>query len=88
MELDGEAVTLGFDPLELPADRFFNWVWCVMMRGRDESERTRLAGELYLPLPGQDIDENFDDFSGNPWSDDAMGTSFLALQSQLGGDVR
>lgn len=77
---------LGFDPLELPADRFFNWMWSVVMRGRNETERARLSGELHMPLPGQNLTP--DDVQVGPWSDAEMASSFRALQAETGGIAR
>jgi len=56
------------------------------MRGRDENQRARLISELYLPLPGQDIEP--DDLQVGPWSDEEMEASFTAMQTKLGGRVR
>lgn len=53
------------------------------MRGRDETQRARLSGELYMPLPGQDISP--DDVQVGPWSDAEMASSFRALQTETGG---
>jgi hypothetical protein len=61
-------------------------MWSVMMRGRDENQRARLISELYLPLPGQDIEP--DDLQVGPWSDEEMEASFTAMQTKLGGRAR
>lgn len=56
------------------------------MRNRDDKQRARLVGELYTPLPGQDIQP--DDVQVGPWSTDAMATSFRALQAEMSGGVK
>lgn len=68
----------GFDPLQLPPDRFFSWVWSLLVKDRDEKGRMDLEIEIYRPLPGQE------DVSSGPWSDEAMAASFRAAASQLG----
>lgn len=67
----------GFDPLKLPPDRFFNWLWSLLMEGRDEKARMDLEIEVYRPLPGQI------EVTSGPWSDEAMGDAFRAAQRQL-----
>jgi len=57
----------------------------IVMRNCTENERAKLIGELYMPLPGQDIDP--DDVQVGPWSDEAMGASFTAVSSAMAGKV-
>lgn len=54
--MDGSAVDSGFDPLELPPDRFFNWVYSRLVKDRNERERIQLDAQLLQPLPGQVVD--------------------------------
>lgn len=68
----------GFDPLTLPPDRFFNWLWHLLIEGRDEKARMDLEIEVYRPLPGQE------EVSSGPWSDESMAASFMAAKGQLG----
>lgn len=57
------------------------------MRNREEKDRNRLAGELYMPLPNQDIEFD-DDITDGPWSSSSMAESFRALHSEVGGVAR
>lgn len=68
----------GFDPLTLPPDRFFNWVWSLLVENRDEKGRMDLEIEIYRPLPGQT------EVTSGPWSDDEMAASFRVAASQIG----
>lgn len=70
----------GFDPLELPADRFFNWVWREVTRNMDEKKLREFTMDVHRPLPGQAPDT-----SVGPWSDEAMAESFMTLAGQMGG---
>lgn len=56
------------------------------MTDRDEKDRARLIGELYLPLPGQRTQS--DDVEEGPWSRREMGASFRAMQSRMGGGAQ
>jgi hypothetical protein len=71
-------VESGFDPLVLPPDRFFNWIWSLLVKDRNEQQRRDLEIEVYRPLPGQT------EVSSGPWSDEEMAASFRAAASQLG----
>jgi hypothetical protein len=50
-EIDGQCAASGFDPLDLPPDRFFNFIyyWAV---NRVE-DRQKFEHELLAPLPGR-----------------------------------
>ena len=56
------------------------------MRGQDEKQRARLIGELYLPLPHQNVSP--DEVQSGPWSDAEMAASFRALKTEIGGTAR
>ncbi len=79
--MDGEAVTQGFDPLDLPVDRFLNWVWHTITKGMDDKARRSFEIEVYRPLPGMTLD----DVTDGPWSDEEATRSFMALAGQIGG---
>lgn len=81
--MDGDAVAQGFDPLTLPPDRFFNWVWRFFTKNMDEKQRASFEIEINRPLPGQRVEQVTD----GPWSDEAAAASFMALASQLGVEV-
>lgn len=53
------------------------------MKDCDEKRRAQLIGELYMPLPGQDVEP--DDVQVGPWSDEEMSSSFLAFQKNISG---
>lgn len=72
----------GFDPLELPLDRFLNWAWRMLTRNMDEKKLAQFKMDLYRPIPGITPSE-----VTGPWSDDAMAESFMALAGQLGYKV-
>lgn len=72
------ATAAGFDPLRLPPDRFFNWIWSLLVKDRDEKGRMDLEIEIFRPLPGQT------EVTSGPWSDDEMAASFRAAQAQFG----
>jgi hypothetical protein len=54
------------------------------MKDHNETQRARLEGELYMPLPGQEINLDVEIEEG-PWSEAAMAASFRAAQVEMGG---
>lgn len=72
----------GFDPLELPLDRFLNWAWRMLTRNMDEKRLAQFNMDLHRPIPGITPSETI-----GPWSDDAMAESFMALAGQLGQTI-
>lgn len=56
-----------------------------MLANCDDKSRTRVIGELYAPLPGQDI--QLDDIQTGPWSEEEMAKSFRATQATFAGKV-
>lgn len=71
------AVEAGFDPVQLPPDRFFNWVWSVLMKNRDEKGRMEVELEIYRPLPGQS------QVTSGPWSEEEMAASFRSAAAHI-----
>lgn len=75
--MDAAALEAGFDPTELPADRFFNWVWHLLIKDKDEQERGRLESEIYRPPRGVEVEEG-------PWSAAAEMDAFAEVQKSFG----
>jgi hypothetical protein len=73
------AINSGFDPLDLPFDRFCNWVYTWIMRDRNEVQKASVIAQLYLPIVGLDEDNS----SAGPWSDEAMAKSFIATKGRV-----
>lgn len=74
--VDGAAVEAGFDPLTLPPDRFFNWLWRLFTKNMDEKQLAKFELEIYRPIPGIQAGRD-----SGPWSDDEMGAAFLGAMS-------
>ena len=67
---DASCAQAGFDPLDLPVDRFCNLVESRLVEGMDEPQRDRFYLDLYRSPDG--------DVTAGPWSDEAMAAAFAA----------
>jgi hypothetical protein len=76
---DGWCVTRGFDPLELPFDRFCNIVYFWLVQGRDEEDVRQLDLDLNAPLPGRP------DPASGPWEPQEELAAFQAAQAAVSG---
>lgn len=75
MTLDGAAAERGFDPLELPIDRFLSWVYSWVVSRLSDKDRRRFDMELARPAHGEESPE---------WSDDALAADFEAAFGVMG----
>lgn len=67
---DAMCAQAGFDPIELPLDRFCNLVEARIVEGLDEAARDRFYLDLYRSPDGEVV--------AGPWSDAAMAAAFTA----------
>jgi hypothetical protein len=67
--MDATAAEAGIDPLELPLDRFLNWVYHWISSRLAPNARQAWIFQLERPGPGEVPPE---------WSDEAMTDTFLA----------
>ena len=79
-DLDGYAVGHGMPPLtSLPLDRFCNWVWWMLTREANESDRQKIRAKIWRPPP----EENKPIDPRSPWSAENEMKAFSALKAQL-----
>lgn len=69
--LDGHATEAGFDPLELPLDRFCNWVYSWIAGRLDDKTRRMFDLQLGRPMPGA--------AASDEWSDDELAAEWAAM---------
>lgn len=77
--IDGWSVTNGgMDPLDLPIDRFLNFIYWFIVRDGDPEEIEKFDIRLWRPPPGEVPDRG-------PWSAESETASFKAFSSQIKG---
>lgn len=80
VELDGILQLEGVDLLDLPFDRALNVVYAVLVRNKDDKERSKFENELTRPMRGEALP------STDPlWGEDAQGAMFLAAMNAQEG---
>lgn len=62
--------------MELAPDRFFNWIWHLLVHEADEKQRQRIEMDVNRPLPGQHV-------ASGPWSDEEMAASFMTAAASF-----
>lgn len=79
-DLDGYAVAQNMPDLRtLPIDRFCNFVWHMLTRNADESDRRKLEANIWRPPPKTvHIDPR------SPWSAQNETSALGALKAGLG----
>lgn len=80
--MDSTAAIAGFDPMQLPIDRFCNWVVQWFRERLRPLDFQSFEARINRPAPGVDPLEG--DLTG-PWSEDAMSTAFMSVDARGGG---
>lgn len=73
---DGWAVTLGFDPLSLPADRLLSVIYHWATKDGDQQGIARFDSRLYMPPKGVEA-------TVGPWTAEAETSAFAAFKAQM-----
>lgn len=81
--LDGYAVSHGMPHLlDLPLDRFANYVYWMATKNLDEQGIEKFRAKLWRPPRGEAP------APGSPWSPEAETSAFQALKAAAMGSVR
>ncbi len=77
--VDGYAVSVGIDLLDLPLTRFTNFIWWLMTKDGSKADVDKMRTRLWRPPVGTvDIPKN------SPWSPESETSAFGALKAGLG----
>lgn len=77
--IDGFAVSIGVDLLDLPLARFTNFIWWLMTKDGQKTEVEKLRAKLWMPPVGEvEIPKE------SPWSPEKETGAFAALKAGLG----
>lgn len=77
--VDGYAAGHGLDALEMPLQRFTNFVWWLATRNSEPKESAKLRAQIWRPPPQvKTLDER------SPWSPKNEANAFAALKAGLG----
>lgn len=78
--VDGHAVAHGVpDLLDMPLDRFLNFVWHLLTRESSAPDIERLRGRLWRPPVGEAVTD-----TRSPWSPQNEQKGFASLKAGLG----
>ena len=79
--IDGYAAAHGMRSLlDLPLDRFLNFVWYMATRNSDASEIEKLRARLWRPPAGEAVTD-----TRSPWAPANEMRGFSALKAAMGG---
>lgn len=76
---DGEMALQGFDPLDLPFDRFISLLYAWMTKDLDEAGLAKFDAQLWQPVKGVEIPAE------SPWSPENEQKAFAAFKSSVQG---
>lgn len=78
--IDGYAAAHGMPPLvDLPLDRFLNFVWWMATRNSTATDIEKLRARLWRPPKGEAVTD-----SRSPWAPENEQKGFAALKMGLG----